>query len=530
MSLLRSVLDGAIQIRAEMSGTPAPWDDFWYNPVGSDSASGIRVSPESAKRIGAVLACVNKIAKTVAMLPLRVYSNQADGGKKQATNHPLFDVLYSEPNDYQTAFEFRQMLQGHLELRGNAYAEIIEGPRGPVDQLIPMHPDRVTPQRLRNGRTQYRYNDPLTNQDRMLAQEEVFHLRNFMDDGVVGQSTVAMGVEVFGTALAAQDYYARFLKNDSRPGVVLTGANFKTKQDKDAFKESWQESQTGANRHKVAVLPSGMDMKTLGVSAKDSELLDARKFSRIDICSLFDVPPHLIGETEKTATYASVEQFNIMFVTFCILPRLVLWEQAIQRGLITSVRFFPKFSVGALLRGDSASRASFYQVMIQNGVFSQNDVRIMEDMNPVPDGNNYWRPLNWARLGDVHTSVKPSGSGDDSSSNPGTQPTESPEDNHAAGVDERFIALANASAERCVRKEMAAVRKLLDRGADAAEVIEFYADHGRFLSEVLRISADQSRKHCEQRQAMVLGADPTWQEEAPQIQQLTALAVKGVVQ
>src|ERR1019366_4128581 len=203
-------------------------------------------------------------------------------------------------------------------------------------------------------------------------------------------------------------------------------------------------------------LPAGMDVKTLGVTGKDAELLDARKFGRIEIASGFDIPPHLIGETEKAATYASVEQFNIMFMTFCILPRLVLWEQAIQRSLIFSDRYFAKFSAGALLRGDSAARSAFYMTMISLGVFSQNDVRIMEDLNPIKDGDNYWRPMNWARLGDVHSSVQPDNTTDQTT-------TEGPED--ATATKAQVKLLSAMAAEPCVRKEINSLKRIAEHNA-----------------------------------------------------------------
>lgn len=518
MGLLRNLLDGAVQIRADMGGSPAPWDDFWYQPIGTRSATGIRVTPESAKQVSTVLACVNKIAKTLAMLPLKTYTDTPDGGKKIARTDPIYDVLYSRPNSLQTPFEWRQMMQGHLELRGNAYSEIIPSKKRAVDELMPMHPDRVHPEQLQSGRVRYHYNDPLIGTDRFLAQEQVFHLRNFMDSGIVGQSTVTMATDTIGLALAAQDNYGRFLKNDSRTQSVLTGAQFKTKQDKQAFRADWQEQHTGENRYKLAVLPVGMDLKSIGVSAKDAELLDARKFSRIEICSLFDVPPHLIGETEKTATYASVEQFNIMFVTFCILPRVILWEQKIQQQLMFRDTNFPKFSIGALLRGDTAARFAAYQIAVQNGWMSQNDVRIAEDLNPIPDGDNYWRPLAWARLGDVHTSVKPDNGSDQD--DPDEQSTTG---GKAANVDERFRMLAVAGAERCVRKEEGAVRRMTERGASRADIHEFYRDHAEFIGKVLKISPEKAQAYCERR----ANADPLPDTESS-ISELTTLAVGGI--
>jgi HK97 family phage portal protein len=521
MSFLQAMFDGARQIRADMSGTPAPWDDFWYQPIGSRSSTGIRVSPDSAKQISAVLACVNKIAKTLAMVPLKIYTDTKGGGKEVAANHPLYDVLYSQPNDYQTAFEWRQMMQGHLELRGNAYSEIIPGKRRAIDQLVPMHPERVHPEQLQSGRIRYRYNDPLTGSDRLLAQEQVFHLRNFMDNGIMGQSTVAMATDTLGLALAAQDNYARFLKNDSRSQSVLVGAKFKTVQDEQAFRENWQQQHTGENRYKVSVLPPGLDIKSIGVSSRDAELLDARKFSRIEICSIFDCPPHLIGETERTASYASVEQFNIMFVTFCILPRAVLWEQAIQRSLIFQKSYFPKFSLGAILRGDTAARFGAYKVAIENGWMNQDEVRIEEDLNPIADGNgtHYWRPLNWARLEDVHTSVQPK--------NPGAPDDETEQeqttDSTTARLDERFKMLLRAGAERCIAKERGAVQRMIEKGSTGEELRDFYRHHADFLAKVLKISLDKARAYCERRAANLALPD-----NDASIAELIALVLGGI--
>jgi HK97 family phage portal protein len=496
VSLIRSALVGARYIRNELSGTPAPWDDYWYSPVGMQTSTGIRVTAETAKQISAVYSCISKISKTLGMLPLKVYSDLPDGGKKTARNHPLFDVLYARPNSLQTAFEWRQMMQSHLELRGNAYSEVLPGPRGAIDQLLPMHPDRVQPEPLLTGRVRYKYNDPLTNKDRYLPQEMVFHLRNGMDNNYQGQSTVSLQADTFGLALAERDNYGRLLKNDSRTSAYLTGAVFKTDQDEQLFKEKWQREQTQEKKYRIAVLPPGMDIKSIGISAKDAELLDARKFSRIEICSLFDVPPHLIGETEKTATYASVEQFNILFATFCILPRLIIWEQAIQRMLMFSPKYYPKFSMGALLRGDTAARYAAYEIGIRNGWLSQNDVRIAEDLNPIADGDNYWRPMNWARLGDVHTSIQQKSPGNGAADDEEDQTTASSTSN---AIEPRYKMLLLDGASRCVRKEMGAVQRMIERGASDEEVREFYQEHSDFISKVLRIPKTKADEYCQHR-------------------------------
>jgi HK97 family phage portal protein len=475
MSIVSSI-NKRFRAEDDLGGSPAPWDDFWYGPVAGPSPSGMRVTPDSAKRIAAALACVSRIGFAVGAMPLKVYTDLPSGGKKVCSDHPVYDLLYSQPNKFQTSFEFRMMMQGHFELRGNAYAEILPGARGAVDQLIPLHPDRVIPEATKDYHLRYKYNDPFTGNTRVLFQEEVFHLRNWTEDGINGQSTVSMGADVFGTALAAQDYAARFFANDARPGSVITGADFATEEDRETFRKSWQESQTGRNRHKTAVLWKGMDIKALGLTAADAQLLDTRKFSRIEICSLFGVPPHLIGETEKAATYASVEQFNIMFAVYCLWPRLVIWEQAIQRDLILANKYYPKFSMAALLRGDTASRYAAHNSAIQNGWESPNDAREMEDMNPIPGGDQYFRPMNWVPL----TTATPT---------PGTATGDvAGGDAEQASVQRgRLKLLAISAAERCVRKEVASLRKMLEHNATEQEFLQFYSEHEKFVSEVLRI-------------------------------------------
>jgi HK97 family phage portal protein len=498
MSFIRSLTEGAVNFRADVTGTPAAWDDYWYSPVGFSSASGMRVNADAAKRIATVLACVGVIGRNLGMMPIKIYTEAPDGSKRLVDHHPLYDVLYSRPNSQQTAFEFKQMMQGHVELRGNAYAEIKPGPRGAVDQLIPMHPDRVHVERIGSGKLRYRYNDPLTNQTRYLMEEEVFHLRNFSDDGLTGQSTVAMAVDLFGVALAQQDYTARFLKNDARPPIVFEQAlPFKTKQQEDAFLESWQKRHTAENRGKAGMLPAGITAKILGVNPNDQQLLDAMKFGRIQICSIFGVPPHLIGETEKAATYASVEQFNIMYAVHCILPRLVMWEQAIQRDLLTSSKYFAKFGMGALLRGDTASRFNAYKVAIENGWMCQDEARLLEDLNPIPNGvgKTFWRPVNWAPLSQISTPAPtPQGVSPDQTD------TEDPGDDNSAGDGTqgetettklaRLELLANSAADRCVRKEVAGLRRLVSRGFDNYQAEEFYTEQLDFVGTVLALAPD----------------------------------------
>ncbi len=498
MGLIERISRGAVGFRADISGTPAPWDDYWYNPLGFASASGMRISPESAKRQSTVLACVSILARNIAMLPTGIFTHSADGGTRAVPHHPVYELLATRPNKHQTAFEFKQMMQGHLELRGNAYAEILDGPRGAVDQLIPMQPDRVTVDRLKStGRIRYKYTDPLTSEVRTLMEDEVFHLRNFSDDGVVGQSTISMGCDVIGNALGAQDYQARFFKNDATPRGIIEGANFKTKDIEDEFIANWQRTGTGENRHKTRLLPPGLTYKEIGVKPSDAQLLESQKLSDVKICSIFGVPGHMVGIVEKAATFASVEQFTILFAVQSILPRLVLWEQAIQRDLILNPRYFCKFDMSELLRGDTVARTAYYGAGFSQGWLSPNDIRRKEGMNPIEDGDTYWRQAAMIPLAQISSPVTapivPQKGPKDAD---GTDEADKIADDSDKKADDpearaRLMLMVTAAAERCVRREVNGATRLIERGANGYEIVEFYVEQAKFVSEVLHLSLEK---------------------------------------
>lgn len=499
MKLISGIFEGVFQLRADVSGAPAPWDNYWYEAVGGHSSSaGMRVTPASSKRLSTVIACVSAKSRQLAMLPFKIYTDSPKGGKRVVTSHPLYRILYYQPNRWQTAYEFKQMMQGHVELRGNAYAEKIFDYAGNLQELVPLHPDRITVEVIKSsGDLRYIYRDPLTDVNRVLLQEEVFHLRDFCDVLAVGQSRISMALDALGVALARQDYIARFLKNDARTGWVVTGAKFKTIDDEELFRKNLQAGGTGENRGKAAIMPPGVDIKSLGVTPIDAQLIEGHKASQVEICTIFNVLPHLVGvDAGKAATYASVEQFNIMNAVQSVLPMAIMWEQAIQRDLLTSTRYYAKASLASLLRGDTASRFAAYHVAIGDGWMSQDDVRELEDMNPIADGigANYWRPANWAPLKQL-TNGQPQGGGfggnAGGSGKDGKDASLDEGDDNAdetgsggggdAAAKARLTLMASAAADRCVRREVSGVNRLIDQKANGYQAGEFYAEQVRFI-------------------------------------------------
>lgn len=366
---------------------------------GGEAASGIVVTPDTAMRATAVYACVQYLARSIAAMPLILYQRLPDGGKERDYEHPLGRVLHDQPNGWQTAFDFRAMLQAHLSLRGNAYARIVSANGAPVSALIPLHPDRVRPLPRRvNGRLAYEH-WPLDGGREILLQEEVLHLRGLSlgPDGVLGLSPIDSLREAVGLALAAETYGARFYRNDARPGIVVKHPGRLSPEGAARLKASWNSQFAGAaNAHKTAVLEEGMDIVPIGMTAEQAQFLETRKFQRGEIASIFGVPPHKIGDLER-ATFSNIEHQAIEVVTDTIRPWAVAWEQALTRDLFTGDMrrtHMVAFNLDGLLRGDIESRYRAYATGRQWGWLSANDVREREDMNRIDGGDIYLAPVN----------------------------------------------------------------------------------------------------------------------------------------
>jgi HK97 family phage portal protein len=371
------------------------YGDFWFEPVSVRTASGARVSADSAMRLAAVYACVRILAETMASLPIVVYRRRPDGGKDKDTDHWLFRLLVKRPNRYQNAFEWREMLQGHLALRGNAYCQIITNPRGEIAELIPIHPDRIKLELLSSGDYRYRVTDRF-GKDSVLPREDVWHLRGLSSDGLIGMSPIELARESLGMALAAQDYGARFFANDAKPtgGWIEFPGSFKDAEAKRVFRDSYQAAQSGANRGKVLVLENGMKFHEVGVTNKDAQFLELRKFQMTDVARLFRVPPHMIADLDR-ATFSNIEQQSLEFVMHTMTPWAERWEASIASELLLeSDDLEVEFNFTNLMRGDAASRSAYYQSGIQNGWLTRNEARAAENLNPIDGLDEPLRPLN----------------------------------------------------------------------------------------------------------------------------------------
>ncbi|MBQ8619375.1 MAG: phage portal protein [Clostridia bacterium] len=383
-----------------------------YSFMFGRSAAGQSVNERSAMQMSAVYACVRILAESIASLPLHFYQYNDAGGKEKAVNHPLYWLLHDEPNPEMSSFSFRETLMTHLLLWGNAYAQIIRNGRGEVIALYPLMPDRMTVDRDARGRIYYEYARSESDANTLgkkssviLSPEDVFHIPGLGFDGLVGYSPIAMAKQAIGMGLACDEYGASFYQNGAQPGGVLEHPN--VLKDPKRVRESWNAIYQGSkNAHRIAVLEEGMTYKPITISPEQAQFLETRKFQIDEIARIFRVPPHMIGDLEKSS-FSNIEQQSLEFVKYTLAPWISRWEQAIQRSLLLMserTRYFARFNVEGLLRGDYQSRMNGYAVARQNGWMSANDIRELESLDMIPDeqgGNLYLINGNMTKLEDA---------------------------------------------------------------------------------------------------------------------------------
>ena len=358
-------------------------DPSWsalVNP-GAAATSGVLVDARSAESVTTVHAAVSLIAGTVASLPMHLYQRGDNGDRTRATGHALYRILHDTPNPAQTALEFREQMTAHCLLWGNAYAEISRDAAGNVTALTPIHPRNVTIVKLPSGRIRY---DVSEGGDlRRLLADEVLHLRDRSDDGIVGKSRITTAREMLGGILASQEHGNRTFANGARLSGVLKTPHVLDAGSAERIGTSWRDQFGGvANAGKVAVLEHGLEFQPLTMTNEDAQWLASRQFSVEEVARLFNVPPVLLGDLRHANFSNSVEMMR-HFVTVTLRPWLTRWEQALERSLMGPIargRYFVEFSAEGLLRGDSKHRAEFYKSGIDAGWMLRSEARRLENL------------------------------------------------------------------------------------------------------------------------------------------------------
>ncbi|MDR0531080.1 MAG: phage portal protein [Oscillospiraceae bacterium] len=381
---------------------------FWSGPA----TSGAFVSETTALQTAAVYSCVRVISESIASLPLHVYRYENDG-TRLVPEHHLFNVLHNAPNPEMTSFVFRETLMSHLLLYGNAYAQIIRDGGGQVLALYPLLPNKMDVTRGEDGKIRYTYwRDMDESRPReksggiMFRRDEVLHIPGLSFDGLVGYSPIYLAKNAVGMALATEEYGAAFFANGANPGGVLE--HTQAVKNPETLRNLWDTLYRGAkNTGKIAVLEDGLKFHSVSIPPEQAQFLETRKFQLNEIARIFRVPPHMIGDLEKSS-FSNIEQQSLEFVKYTLGPWVTRWEQAMQQALVLpseQSRIAVKFNLDGLLRGDYETRMKGYAIGVQNGFMSINDCRRLENMNPVAaadGGDEYMVNGNMISVRTVH--------------------------------------------------------------------------------------------------------------------------------
>ena len=386
------------------------YDSPSYTYFFGRSNAGKRVTDRTALQHTVVYACVRVLSEAVAQLPLHLYK-YTNSGKERVPQHPLYFLLHDQPNPEMTSFRFRETLMSHILIYGNAYAQIIRNGRGEIIGLYPLTPDRIKVDRDEHNKLIYiysRYDEAnpniKTQGEIVLKQKDILHIPGLGFDGLVGYSPIAMAKNALGISLACEEYGASFFANGASPSGILEHPGVIKNPAK--IREAWHNAYGSGNSHKVAVLEEGMKYQPIAIPNNEAQFLETRKFQIEEIARLYRVPLHMIGDLDH-ATFSNVEHLSLDFVKYSLDPWLVRWEQELMRALLSESekgKYFIKFNVEGLLRGDYASRMQGYATARQNGWMSANDIRELEDMNKIPDdegGNLYLCNGSFTKLADA---------------------------------------------------------------------------------------------------------------------------------
>ena len=382
------ILSGLFKSRDKPQNRTAGSSHAFYTGI---SNAGKAVTERSAMQMTAVYSSVRILAEAVAGLPIHVYKYTDDGGKEKAIDHPLYHLLHDEPNPEMSSFVFRETLMTHLLLWGNAYAQVIRNGKNEVVALYPLMPNKMTVDRDSNGQLYYSYyrgtDEAIRDKEHtvILRPSDVLHIPGLGFDGLVGYSPIAMAKNAIGMAIACEEYGAKFFANGAAPGGVLEHPG--TIKDPQRVRESWQSTFGGSgNANKIAVLEEGMKYTPIGISPEQAQFLETRKFQINEIARIFRVPPHMVGDLEKSS-FSNIEQQSLEFVKYTLDPWVIRWEQSIMRALLSKeekAQYFVKFNLEGLLRGDYQSRMNGYAIGRQNGWMSANDIRELENLDRIP--------------------------------------------------------------------------------------------------------------------------------------------------
>jgi HK97 family phage portal protein len=493
MDVLARILTGGLH-----ASTPGPADDFWYGPAGGTlTTAGLRIDEQSAQKVSAWFRGRDILATTLAMLPFGMYERLANNaGRDDAPNHPLHDVLHRKPNPWQDSFQWRRLSMYCLIDKGNAYHFLKNGARGFADQLWPLDPTCVTPELLPSGQKMFHVRDPKSGQTRVFGNDQIFHLMGPSDDGIVGKGILERAKDSLGLSLALEGYASTTFSRGAMHGGVIKVPGFLNDEASKRMARSFKDATSGPGSwHMPVVLEQGSEWTLNTMTPEQAQMLLSRKFSVNDIARWLGLPPHMLGDLEKSS-FSNIEHQGQEFVTYAEGPWLSLWEFATNDQLVLQpLKYYAEFNRDALVRGDLQTRWQAYMIAVQTGVFTRNEIRVIENKKKLPGLD---KPLDPANI----TGKQPATGAD---TRPGL-PKARPE------TDSKAEAIVRQSAARVLRKEIAAVQRLaVKHAADgdtfAVAVTEFYAKHVALVVETLQLEPSAAAEYCASQSVQVVAGD-----------------------
>ena len=460
--------------------TPGYGGAGWFNR----SLAAVNVTPASSLQVAAVYAAVRVISQAVKGLPWRTYEQRQDGTRVEAPGHPVNSLLMRSAGPLMDARTWREQMLVSALLYGNGYAEIVRDPAGRSTELWFIHPERVT---VYVDGAQLIYGVGGTDRGvTYLPSESVFHVKGLSLDGLVGVPVIHYAAETIGTAIASDEFTSAFLGNGAAPSGVLKHPQRLGPEAKKELRQDWQTLYGGSrNSGRVAVLESGLEYEAISIPQADAQFIEGRQFSVTEIARFFGVPPHKIADLTQ-AKWANIEAEQINFAQDSVMPWALRFEAEADRKLYRQPRYYSKMNLNGLMRGDSAARAEFYTKLFTVGALSSDEIRDLEDYNPVPGGKQHFIPLNLGTLTGAKKREEKA-----NQPPPAPQPPPDPAANDDDGPpDNQVTAMARVLA-RCSRRESDRLARCKDDQARA----KFLAEHRGYIRELVGNALDLAGFH-----------------------------------
>lgn len=475
-------------------------DGPWWNPFGFNAAlntnAGVTLDDDKLISFPTILLALRIISEDLSGLPFVVFE-KSDGRRKKdrAENHPLFGLIHDEPNPEQTSLEFRRQMMANLLVYWRAYAFIDRGPGDRPVALWPLPAQMVEPKRTPEGQRIYIYKRQL-GQEITFTEDEIFPLTGWHINGFHGDGPLRWNKEAIGLMLALEEYASRFFGQGANVGGVVTyPGKLRDAEAKEQFRKSIHEKYGGLGKsHHILALEEGSEFTPTGVNPEQAQAVEARKFSVTECSRMWRIPPHMLMDLER-ATFSNIEQQAIDYVKHTLLPWIKLWEQRVNKDLFFPSerrRFQAEMVVDGLLRGDSKARWEGYQIAIQQGVLTRNEVRDLENRNPIDGLDRPLQPLNMVPVGEELDDPDEIDGDADTVRGLGSFEMRQQRARARLRTRERFVSLVRDAAQRLVKREVREVRKAIDRNLkkrDAASMLawihKFYEKHPDVVREVL---------------------------------------------